>query len=225
VTRRLRIEWRPGLKVTAQLAVPERHVGPAILLAHGAGAGQDHPFMAGVRNRLAAAGHLTMTFDYPYIEGGRRAPDRSEVLLACHRAALARLARYDRRVVLAGKSMGGRMASHLAAFDASTVGLVYYGYPLVPPGKSEPRATDHLEAIAAPMLFVTGTRDRLAPLGLLEALVGRLRWASLHRVPEADHSFRVPKRLGVGEGDVLDGLVSATVRWMTEGGLRPEMPS
>lgn len=220
MVRRLRVEWRPGLKVTARLAVPEVPAGPAILLAHGAGAGQAHSFLVGLRDRLAAAGHPTMTFDYPYMEGGRRAPDRSDVLLACHRAALARLARYERPVVLAGKSMGGRMASHLAASGAPVAGLVCYGYPLLAPGRTEPRPTDHLAIVQAPMLFVSGTRDPLAPQELLEPLVDGLEWGSLHLVPEADHSFRVPKRAGIADREILDRLAGAAITWMVAQGLR-----
>jgi predicted alpha/beta-hydrolase family hydrolase len=220
VARRLRIEWRPGLKVTARLAVPAREIGPAVLLGHGAGAGQDHPFMTGLRDRLASAGHLTMTFDYPYMESGRRAPDRADVLIACQTAALARLRDYEARVVLAGKSMGGRMASHLAASGAPAVGLVCYGYPLVRPGASQPRPTDHLEAIASPVLFVSGARDPMAPLELLEPVVDRLLLGSLHVVAEADHSFRVPKRSGISGEAVLAEVVSATVEWMVRAGLR-----
>jgi predicted alpha/beta-hydrolase family hydrolase len=205
--------------VTARLAVPDAAVGPAVLLAHGAGAGQDHPFLVGLRDRLAAAGHVTMTFDYPYVEAGRRAPDRSDVLISCHRAALARLMRYESRVILAGRSMGGRIASHLAASGVPVAGLVYYGYPLLPPGKTQPRPTDHLDAVGAPMLFVTGTRDALAPRGLLEPVVHRLRWASLHFVPEADHSFRLPKRAGTSEAETLDGLAAVTITWMESQGL------
>jgi len=200
--------------------MPARPCGPAVLLAPGAGAGQHHPFLAGVRARLAAAGHPVLTFDYPYREAGRRAPDRPDVLAACHRAAAARLRRYEPRIVLAGKSMGCRVASHLAADGDPAVGLVCFGYPLVPVGKAEARPTDHLSAIDVPMLFLTGERDRLAPLDLLDPIVARLRWASLQVIPDADHSFRTPKRAGVSEDEMLDLLASATVDWMAERGLR-----
>ena len=112
--RTLRIEWHPGRKVTGRFDVPPEPTGPAILLAHGAGAGQGHPFMAGLRSRLAAAGHPTLTFDYPYMEAGRKAPDRLPTLMACHRAVLRGSVGTDGPIVLAGKSMGGRVGSHLA---------------------------------------------------------------------------------------------------------------
>ncbi len=214
-TRRLRVEWRPGRKVTALLRGPAAAGRIGVLLAHGAGAGQRHPFMAGMRNRLAGAGIPTMTFDYPYVEAGRRAPDRAELLLECHRAALKRLRGQVDRVVLAGKSMGGRMASHLAAAGERCDGLILLGYPLVPVGKTEPRPTDHLGDIEAPMLFLSGSRDRLAPLALLEPVVAALKTAELVVVPDGDHSFRVPKRTGLGDEDILDRLAARAAEWIS----------
>jgi predicted alpha/beta-hydrolase family hydrolase len=140
---------------------------------------------------LAAAGHPTLTFDYPFVAEGRRAPDRPPALLACHRAAAGWLSHRVGSFVLAGKSMGGRMASHLAAEAPGPghVGLVCFGYPLLPPGKQEPRSTAHLAGIRIPMLFVSGSRDRLAPLPLLEEVVAGLAGAELAVVEGADHGF------------------------------------
>ncbi len=214
MTRRLRVEWRPGEKVTARLAMPPEPAGTGVLLAHGAGAGQDHPFLTTIRDGLAAAGYPVLTFDYPYREAGRRRPDRPEVLIAAHRAAAARLRSYCDRIVLAGKSMGGRIGSHLAAEGEDAAALVYYGYPLVAPGKRAPRDTGHLDAIAAPMLFLAGTRDPLCPLAALLALVGRLEWAEAALIEGGDHSFRVPKRSGLSYDDVLGALVTMTVDWL-----------
>lgn len=213
MARTLRIEWRPGLKVTARIEVVRDPAGPAFLIAPGAGAGQDHPFLVGVRHRLARRGHSAMTFDYPYREAGRRAPDRSEVLMACHRAAAERLRTYQRSIVLAGKSMGGRMASHLAAAGYPASGLVVFGYPLVPVGKTAPRGTAHLDDVTMPMLFLQGDRDRLAPLADMRAVVDRLPWADLAVIPGADHSFAVPQRSGRDPGEVLDLMVEAVLDW------------
>ena len=214
MTRTLRIEWHPGRKVTARLAVPRRPAGAAVLLAHGAGAGQSHPFLSGLRSRLAAAGHPTLTFDYPYVEESRKAPDRAPRLLACHRAALCRLQGYGWPVVLAGKSMGGRMASHLAVEEKSPIGLVFYGYPLVSPSSGAVRPTGHLAETGMRMLFLSGSRDRLAPLDELRPVVRSVRGATLEVVEGADHSFKVPKRIGTTEEEVLDRLAEATVRWI-----------
>lgn len=197
--------------MTGLLAGPgEGPVG--ILLAHGAGAGQSHPFMTGLRDRLADAGLGTLTFDYPYMEAGRRAPDRLPRLLECHGAALERLQERFDSVVVAGKSMGGRVGGHLAAERGGVDRLVFLGYPLVPIGKDEPRDTTHLEQLSLPMLFVQGERDRLAPLDLVEGLVGRLSDARLETVPEGDHSYRVPTRTGLDETMVLDRIAG----WITD---------
>lgn len=213
---RLEVEWRPGRRVTACLEGPAGTAGPGILLAHGAGAGQGHPFVAGLRRRLAGAGFLTMTFDYPYAAAGRRAPDRLEVLLECHRAAARRLGGEAAGVVLAGKSMGGRVATHLAASGEACLGVACYGYPLLPPGKAIPRDTHHLDALGIPLLFLTGARDRLAPLDLLGPVVGRLPRARLIVVEGAGHSLGVGAVRDVRSEGALDRLVEATLPWLAE---------
>jgi predicted alpha/beta-hydrolase family hydrolase len=171
--------------------------------------------MVALRRRLAAAGHSVLTFDYPYIEAGRKAPDRAVKLLACHEAAARRLvAETGGPIVLAGKSMGGRIGSHLAADGYPCRALVFLGYPLVAVGSNTPRSVEHLREIASPMLFITGSRDRLAPLDILRPVVAGLRRADLEVVAEGDHSFRVPKRSGLDPEAVLDGVAKVTVDWL-----------
>ena len=211
MTRRLRIEWQQGSKVTGLLTgAGEGSLG--ILLAHGAGAGQRHPFMSGLRSLLAGAGVPTLTFDYGYMEAGRKAPDRLNRLIECHRAVYERMSERFDRVVVAGKSMGGRVGSHMAAEMGDVERIIFLGYPLVPIGKSEPRSTDHLEQLGNPMLFIQGERDALAPLSLIGDLVSRLPDARLETIPQGDHSFRVPKRTGLDEVAVLERIAS----WMVE---------
>ncbi len=201
--------------MTARLAMPAGGGALGIVLAHGAGVGQDHPWMIGMRDRLAGRGLPTMTFNYAYTEAGRRSPDRPQRLLSVHAAAVARMRDYVDRVVLAGKSMGGRMASHLVGDQGlEAAGLVYYGYPLVPMGKGVPRATDHLERIAAPQLFLCGTRDRLSPPDLIRTVAGRLIAAEVVVIDGGDHSFVVPKRSARTIEDVLDQLADITARWI-----------
>lgn len=211
-TRRLRIRWRGADAITGLLAVPV-DAGPCgVLLAPGAGAGQRHPFLVSIRRGLAAGGVTTLSFDYPYMEAGRRRPDRHEVLVAAHHAAAERLAGYVEVVVLAGKSMGGRIGSHLAGDESwPAAGLVYYGYPLVPPGKAMLRPVDHLARIDAPQLFLSGTRDRLSPPSLLADVVAGLRGAELITIEDADHSFRVTKRSGIDPEEVMGTLVATTL--------------
>ena len=171
--------------------------------------------MVHIRDGLAAAGVRVLTFNYPYTEAGRRSPDRPNKLLPCHAAAADRLATYGDPVVLAGKSMGGRMGSHLAGDDGwPASGVIYYGYPLVAPGKRVPRDTAHLAKIAAPQLFFAGTRDPLGPLDLIEGVTAGLANVSVKVVEGGDHSFRVPKRTGLQYGEVLDRLVADTVAWL-----------
>jgi len=216
MARKLQITWAPGEQVAGYLArpvEPARRV--AVLLAHGAGVGQLHPFMVTMRDGLARHGVPTMTFDYRYTNAGRSSPDRMETLIAVHKAAAERLAGRYGRVVLVGKSMGGRVGSHLVGDDGyDAAGLAYLGYPLVPPGKAEPRPTAHLEAIGVPQLFITGTRDRLSPPELMRPLAARLDRAAIHVVDDADHSLRVPKRVGLAAHEVLAGVVAVVSAWL-----------
>ena len=119
-----------------------------------------------------------------------------------------------RRVVLGGKSMGGRMASQLVAKGRPAAGLVFLGYPLHPPGRVESLRDAHLGRIAPPMLFIQGTRDALARWDLMEAVTARLPRATLHRVEDGDHSFRVLKRTGRTAAEVEAAIVSAITSWL-----------
>lgn len=211
MARKLKINWSEG-SVTGRLVDAPGSTG--VLLAHGAGVGQDSPWMVQVRDGLAEAGFPVMTFDYPYMEDGKKAPNRQPILLAAHAAAAAALKSRVGRIVLAGKSMGGRMGSHLAAEGEEVAGLVFYGYPLVAFGKSEPRDVSHLSETRAPMLFVQGTRDRLAPLELITPITERLPKASLHLVVDGDHSYKVTKRTGRELSEVLDEVVAVTAEWL-----------
>lgn len=215
MARKLAITWTPGQRVTGYLARPRDAADIGVLLAHGAGLPQDHPFMVAVRDGLADRGITTLTFNYAYTEAGRRSPDRAPQLLAVHRAAAERLRTYVDRVVLAGKSMGGRVGSHLAGDDAwPAAALVYLGYPLVPLGKTEARPTDHLERITAPQLFVAGTRDRLSPPDRIVPLASSLPAADVHVVAHGDHSFHVPKRSGTTDEAVLSTITDVVAAWV-----------
>lgn len=203
-----------------------------VLLAHGAGAGQAHPFMEMVRAGLTAAGIPYLAFDYPYIAAGRKRPDAPARLLAAHADAFDHLARSVERIVVAGKSMGGRIGSHLVSgtvprgsWDGPprpAAGLAYLGYPFVAPGRREVRDTSHLQAIDVSQLFVQGTRDALAPLDLVSPVVQSLPKAELTVIEGGDHSFRVRKMddLEQHEADamVVGALVGFVQRLRTGGG-------
>lgn len=219
MARRLVITWGRGEKVGARLVVPKQNKGVGVLLAHGAGAGQDHVFMASLRDALAAEGCSVMTFNYAYTEAGRKAPDRLPKLLEVHAAAADRLATYCDTVYLGGKSMGGRVGSHLAADNGwACTGLVYYGYPLVPLGKPGPRDTAHLTKISAPQLFFAGTRDRLSPPDRILPLAASLPQAHVEVISGGDHSYNVPQKSGRAQSEVIRELADLTARWIRRTG-------
>jgi predicted alpha/beta-hydrolase family hydrolase len=185
----------------------------ALVLAHGAGAGQKSAFMVRFGRGMAERGISTATFDFPYITAGRKVPDRAPVLEAAWREALEAARREFKglTLVIGGKSMGGRMASHIASQGVEGVsGLVFLGYPLHPPGKPEQRRDAHLPAITEPMLFVQGSRDAFGTAGDIRAMLPSLQRAEVHEVTGGDHSFKVP-----GKGnDPLEGIMSAVSAWI-----------
>lgn len=191
----------------------------AIVLAHGAGAGQKHPFMVRAARALAARGLSAATFDFPYMTAGRKVPDRAPVLEDAWRAAAdAAHAQFGTLpLFIGGKSMGGRIASQAAAQGGlgAIAGLVFLGYPLHPPGNPERRRDAHLPQIAEPMLFVQGSRDAFGTADEIRALLPRLQRAALHEVAEGDHSFTVPKRAGAQDA-VLTSVFDAVARWAKE---------
>ena len=206
------------------MRVGEREIGisvhgegdTAIVLAHGAGGNRRTPFLVTIADSLAAAGHRVVLMNFPYSEDKRRAPDPPAVLEAAVDAvaAYAEKTLGARKVILGGKSMGGRMASQLVAKGRPAAGLVFLGYPLHPPGQVEKLRDAHLGRIEPPMLFIQGTRDAFARWDLLEAVVARLPGATLHRVEDGDHSFRVLKRTGRTAKDVEADIVSAITSWL-----------
>lgn len=182
-----------------------------ILVAHGAGAGHDHPWIAALCDRLVDARYPTWTFEYAYMARGRRAPDRLPKLIDVHQAVLEAVAPSVDSLVLAGKSMGGRVGGHLVAErSAAAAGLVYLGYPLVPIGKDVPRDTTHLRHVAIPQLFISGTRDRMGPIDLIAGVVEDVPEGRLAVVEDGDHSF-VPRK---ASGRTLDDSLDAVVTWI-----------
>ena len=198
--------------------------GSAVLLAHGAGFSMDSPWMAAVARGLVERGFPVLRFNYPYREravreGRQRPPDKAEVLEHAHARALRALeARAGgRRVLLAGKSLGARMSTHLAAKGETAAGLVLLGYPLHPPKKPERLRSEHFPAIAQPALFLQGTRDGLCDLELLrEALRTYGGTATVEVVDDADHGFHVRKRTGRTEEEVLEALLDRIGQWEEE---------
>ena len=184
----------------AYLWEPAEGATAVCVVAPGAGAGMRHPFLAGVAAGLTSNGVSSLRFDFPYMRAGRRAPDRPPVLLASWREALDEAARRGDGLplVASGKSMGGRMATMLAAEEGpafAAKALVLFGYPLHAPGKPDSLRDAHLPAVTVPMLFIQGTGDALARFDLMEPLVRRLGpGARLHAIEGGNHSFVVRGR-------------------------------
>jgi predicted alpha/beta-hydrolase family hydrolase len=208
------VAW-PGGEVSAILEGD----GPiGILLAHGAGVGQDHPGMAGLRSGLAGGGHVVMTFNYPYMDRGTKSPDRQETLVQCHRAAADRLAGDVDHIYLAGRSMGGRMGSYLAAEGYPSAGLIFYAYPLHPAGKPDNLRVSQFAYISIPMLFFQGTNDPLARMDLFQKHIASLPNARVELLEGAGHGPRgggwnqetMTARYVSGSLDFIDRVSSGT---------------
>jgi predicted alpha/beta-hydrolase family hydrolase len=188
------------------------------VLAHGAGAGMRHHFLAQAADVFAGHGIATYRYEFPYMRAGKSRPDspgvaegavRAAVVAAAHRAP-------DLPLIAGGKSFGGRMTSQAQAHEPlpGVRGLVFVGFPLHAPGKPGTARADHLASVNVPMLFLQGTRDEFATLELLQSVVDRLgERATLHLIEEGDHSFKVPKRTGKTERDVMDELAEAVQNW------------
>jgi len=192
----------------------------ALVFAHGAGAGMQHAFMEAAAAELASRGIATLRFPFPYMAAGRRRPDHRRTLVATIRAAVARAVSEAAGlpVFAGGKSMGGRMTS-LAASEPEGLegvrGVIFFGFPLHAAGKEGCERADHLFDFALPLLFLQGTRDKLADLERLEPITQRLgERATLHIVEGADHSFHVLKRSGRSDAEVLTELADATNGWV-----------
>jgi predicted alpha/beta-hydrolase family hydrolase len=166
--------------------------GPALVVAHGAGAGMDHPFMEGFADALSDAGVSALRFNFPYIERGRKSPGSPKDAIAAYASAIeAATARSGGRPVFGGgKSYGGRMASMAAAEGVPAAGLVFLGYPLHPPGKPEQARDEHLYGLTQPMLFLQGTKDPFAQPEVLQGVITKLGDRATYIAFEgAGHSF------------------------------------
>ena len=190
------------------------------VLAHGAGAGMAHPFMAHVAGELGERGIATLRYQFPYMEQGGKRPDPPKVAHAAVRAAVTAAARLAPALALiaGGKSFGGRMTSQAQALSPlpGVRGLVFLGFPLHPAGRPSDQRAEHLFDVQVPMLFLQGTRDALADLKLVKPLIERLGdRATLRLFEDADHSFHVPAKGGRNDKEVLASLLDEAVTWMT----------
>jgi uncharacterized protein len=221
--QRIRVSITPTEHVTAIVyAAAKNQFGLALALAHGAGGNQMSKFMVDFAQALAARGIDTVTFNFLYSEAGKGLPDRSDKLETCyrkiieayHKGALGKNG--HNKLVIGGKSMGGRIASQVAARNAEGIaGLVLLGYPLHPPGRPDKLRSKHLPDIEVPMLFVQGSRDAFGTPEELQPIIKNLKApVDLYIVEGGDHSFKVPKRSIPSQDSVDKGILDQIESWL-----------
>jgi uncharacterized protein len=221
----IEIELEPGQSTTATVYQSQSQADrPAtLILAHGAGAGQRHPFMVGFARGLSERGLDVLTFNFLYTQQGRRVPDRMPQLVACYQAVITsareHLVSAQERLFIGGKSMGGRAATHVAADTPSAplTGIVLLGYPLHPPGRPDQRRDAHLADVKRPMLFVQGTRDAFGTPAELAPILDRLSpLPTMHSVEGGDHSFKLAGRQAAQkQAGVYTEIQNVIAAWTT----------
>ena len=207
-----------AVRVSGLLQTPPR-ARACYVMAHGAGAGMDHPFMVDVARTLALRDVATLRYQFPYMERGARRPDPPQVAQATVRAAVAAALSLlpELPLIAGGKSFGGRMTSQTQAKASlqGVWGLAFLGFPLHPAGRPSQDRAEHLFDVQIPMLFLQGTRDALASLDQLEPLCKKLgTLATLKLFADADHSFHVPVRTGRKDTQVLGDVVDVLAAWL-----------
>ena len=212
------IEIDDAHRVSGLLLAPER-ARACYVLAHGAGAGMAHPFMAAVAEGLAQRAIASLRYQFPYVEQGSKRPDRPELAQATVRAAAALAQRLapGLPLIAGGKSFGGRMTSQAQAAAAlpGVRGLAFLGFPLHPAKRPSIERAGHLSGVQLPMLFLQGERDALADLDLIRSVTTGLgARATLRVLGDADHSFHVPARTGRNDSDVRSEMLDALVAWV-----------
>jgi len=220
--KELRVPLEAGTSTTAiiyQAAQSAPQPRAILVLAHGAGANQRSVFMVEFVTALAGLGLGVVTFNFPYTEAGRRVPDRGPVLEACYRAVVGLVADHlgPTRLFVGGKSMGGRIATQVAAADPDwpISGLVLLGYPLHPPGRPETRRDRHLPHVGRPMLFVQGSRDSFGtPQELGPVLDGLSPRPTLHVVEGGDHSFKLSRRDSAEQAGAYVRVQRTIIEWV-----------
>ena len=225
MTDQLTIGVGKSVSVSALLTRPA-YPRACFVFAHGAGAGMTHAFMEAVAAGLGKRDIATLRYQFPYMEKGSKRPDPPAVAQAAVRAAVEQAARACAGLPLlaGGKSFGGRMTSQAQAKSAlgGVVGLAFFGFPLHPAGKPSHERATHLVDVHVPMLFLQGTRDKLAEPDLLRPIVDGLRpRATLYLVEGADHSFHVPARSGRNDAEVMDDVLDAFATWAEKIAAKP----
>ena len=218
----IKVKVTDAASVTALLysAAKQTRAGVTILLGHGAGANQLSGFMRLFATGLAERGIDVVTFNFLYTEQGRKIPDPAPRLEGCYRAVIDAALKHKKlkgnQLVIGGKSMGGRIASQVAAQNGENIaGLVFLGYPLHPPGRPEKMRSEHLPKIKAPMLFMQGSRDAFGTRDEIEATIKKLKLpAKLYAVEGGDHSLKVPKSVGIPQPEVYEAAMGYIAEWI-----------
>lgn len=218
VSKPISIAVNDAVRVSGLLQTP-RQTRACYVLAHGAGAGMNHPFMVAVATGLARRGITTVRYQFPYMERRAKRPDSPQLAQATVRAAVAAAASLlpELPLIAGGKSFGGRMTSQAQAKAPlpGVCGLAFLGFPLHPAGHPSQDRAAHLFDVQIPMLFLQGTRDTLASLDQIETLCKKLGGrATLELFADADHSFHVPARTGQNDAQVLGDVIDAFAAWL-----------
>jgi uncharacterized protein len=217
---KVEIDELQSVTATAYPASAKSRAHITLILGHGAGSGQTSGFMVTFANALEARGIDVVTFNFSYIERGRHVPDPGDKLEACYRAVIDATRAHKKlkgnKLAIGGKSMGGRIASQVAASGLDDLaGLVFLGYPLHPPGKPEQLRSKHLPNIKVPMLFVQGSRDSFGTPEELRPLLKKLKPpCKLYEVEGGDHSLKVPKKAGVPQEQVYATVQDEIANWL-----------
>ncbi len=217
----LKIQVTNADSVTARLypAAKTQRAGVSLILGHGAGANQLSGFMRLFAAGLAERGLDVVTFNFLYTEQGRKIPDPAPRLESCYRAVIDAVVKHKKlegnRLLIGGKSMGGRIASQVAASQPDDIdGLVFLGYPLHPPGRPDKLRAEHLPKIKVPMLFVQGSRDAFGTKPEIETIINKLKLsAELNSIEGGDHSLKVPKSAGPQE-KIYTEAMDAIAQWI-----------
>ena len=220
-TLKVQIDEHDSVTALLYPAAKKNRLGFTIILGHGAGANQLSGFMRMAAMGLAERGFDVITFNFLYKERGRSVPDPKAKLEACYRAAIDAAVNHHRklmknRLVIGGKSMGGRIASQVAAAEGDRIsGLVFLGYPLHPPGRPDKLRDEHLKEIRAPMLFCQGSRDAFGTEAEIRATIRKHRLpASIFAIEGGDHSFKVPKSAGLSQQEVYESVMNQVEAWI-----------
>lgn len=215
----VKINERENVTALLYPASKGKRAGVTVLLGHGAGANQLSGFMRMVAGGLAARGFDAMTFNFLYAEQKRGFPDPKARLESCYLAVIEAALNHRKlkrnRLVIGGKSMGGRIASQVAAINPDGIaGLIFLGYPLHPPGRPDKLRAEHLPEIKAPMLFCQGARDAFGTSEEIRSIIKKLHLtATLYAVEGGDHSFKVPKGVGVPQQEIYEAVLDEVAEW------------